>query len=755
MLITLCDRSKLRENLARVTVLEELEGCIESIVFSASETGFTVARFETTANEVITIVGSFPSLSLGQSFKLSGYWRSHPRYGDQFQVEQYSECLPETLVGIEKYLGSGMIRGVGVKTAQQIVDTFGLETFSVMETEIERLLEIPGISEKKLAVIRQSWDEQRQTHSIMIFLQSYGIAKTQAIKVFKRYGPEAIAAVSENPYQLAIDVRGIGFHSADGIASQLGIAPDSEFRYRSAILHVLREAGRDGHCFLPQPTLVNRTVQILANGNHTADQTQIETQLTWLTENRELYVEESRKHPGLLGYYLPAFYRAEVTLAEKLGTLLKQPLQVDETQIETWLIESREAAEFPLSEAQCQAVRLAASQRVVILTGGPGVGKSHTTRAIVEFWESLGHRIALASPTGRAAQRLAELTGREATTLHRLLEYDPMSGRFQRDDQRPILAEAIIVDEFSMSDLFLSNSLVKAIALHAQLLIVGDVDQLPSVGPGSVLRDLIASEQVPVIRLDQVWRQAEASALIRHAHAINRGEVPEFELLSEQPQSDCIWVNVLTPQRGIQVIQNLIQTVIPGLGWNTFTDVQILCPMIKSDVGTKSLNTMMQSILNPAAEHELDVKTEQFQFRLGDRIIQLENDYDRGVMNGELGLIVAYNSKRQQLEVQFDGRVVKYDRSDFDEIALAYSITGHKAQGSEFPVTIVPLFMQNSVMLSRPWFYTTLTRAKRLAILVGQRQAIEHAVMQCSDRRRYTLLAHRLQEAISPPLGEG
>ncbi len=727
---------------------EELEGCVESIVFTASETGFTVARFETDADDLITIVGNFPSLSLGQSFKLSGQWRSHPRYGDQFQVEHYTERMPQTLSGIEKYLGSGMIRGIGPSTAKRIVDCFGLDTFSVLEAEIERLLEVPGISEKKLSVIQDSWGEQKQTHSIMIFLQTYGISKTQAVKVFKRYGPEAIAAVSENPYQMAIDIRGIGFHSADGIATQLGIAPDSEFRYRSAILHVLREAGREGHCFLPQPTLVNRTQQLLSNAEHKAEITPIETQLEWLTETRELYVEESRKHPGLLGYYLPTFYRAEVTLAERLSELLKVPLQVDQAKIETWLAESRESSEFPLSDAQCQAVQLAATQRVVILTGGPGVGKSHTTRAIVELWETLGHRIALASPTGRAAQRLAELTGREATTLHRLLEYDPMSGQFQRDDKRPILADAVIVDEFSMSDLFLSNSLLKAIALHAQLLIVGDVDQLPSVGPGSVLRDLIASEQIPVIRLNQVWRQAEASALIRHAHAINRGELPDFELLSEQPQSDCIWVNVLTPQRGIQTIQNLIQTVIPNLGWNAFTDVQILCPMIKSDVGTKSLNAMMQSILNPSLDAELDAKSDQFQFRLGDRIIQLENDYDRGVMNGELGIIVAYNSKRQQLEVQFDGRVVKYDRSDFDEITLAYSITGHKAQGSEFPVTIIPLFMQNSVMLSRPWLYTTLTRAKRLAILVGQRQAIEQAVRQCSDRRRYTLLTQRLKEAL-------
>lgn len=731
--------------------IEELEGSIESIVFTSAETGFTVARLQTVA-EVVTIVGNFASLNLGQSLILSGTWRTHSRYGLQFQVENYREALPNTIASLEAYLSSGAIRGIGSAMAKRIVDLFGLETLTILETDIDRLIEVKGIAQSKIAMIQSSWLEQKQTHSIMMFLQTYGIGRSQAVKVFKRYGEDAIAIVSQNPYQLAADIRGIGFHSADGIATQLGIKPDSEARYRSAILHTLREAGRDGHCFLPQSTLVERTARLLARPDYSAQAEQIEDQIVYLVATQELVVEESRRYPGRLGYYLPAFYYAEMSIATRLKLLLLEPLEIDHHFVETWMQQYCESSDLLLSQEQRQAVILAATQRVVILTGGPGVGKSHTTRAIVELWEVMGKQVALASPTGRAARRLSELTQRDASTLHRLLEYDRSSGYFQRDHTRPLKADCIVVDEFSMTDVFLANALIKAVSLQSQLLIVGDVDQLPSVGAGAVLRDLIESEQVPVIRLTQVWRQAQSSAIICHAHALNRGEVPEIERFSTTPRSDCLWMPSHSPQHGIQCIQQLITETIPRLGFNAFNDVQILCPMIKGDIGTKAINAVVQALLNPPQADGFEVQAEERKFRIGDRVIQLENDYDREVMNGELGIIETYDAQRQILGVQFEEHWVEYQRTEWDQMTLAYSITGHKAQGSEFPVTIVPLFMQNTVMLSRPWLYTTLTRAKQLAILVGQPQALRQAISQYRDKRRYTLLSQRLQEEqIVPP----
>jgi exodeoxyribonuclease V alpha subunit len=733
---------------------EDLEGSIESIVFASAETGFTVARFQTTADELITIVGNFSVLNLGQSLILSGTWRTHPRYGAQFQVERYTENLPTTITSIENYLGSGAIRGIGPAMAKRIVDRFGLDTLTILDTQIERLLEVKGIAQAKLSYIQSAWLEQKSVHTVMMFLQTYGIGKSQAVRVFKHYGETAIEVISNNPFQLAVDIRGIGFHSADGIATQLGIAPDSQYRYRSAILHSLREAGREGHCFLPHPAIVERTIRLLSRPGYSAKSDLVEQQLIWLVNAQELFVEESRKYPGLLGYYLPAFYRAETAIAARLQLLLNQPLEVDDDAVECWMQDYCASSDLSLSDEQKRAVILAASERVVILTGGPGVGKSHTTRAIVEFWEAMGKRVVLASPTGRAARRLSELSQRQACTLHRLLEYEPRSGYFQRDETRPISADCIVIDEFSMADLFLVHALMKAVSIHAQLLMVGDVDQLPSVGPGAVLRELLTSDQVPVVRLTEVWRQAQSSAIICHAHAINRGETPQIERFSaspqpdpqSDPQSDCIWLPSHSPQHGLQLIQQLIRETIPQLGWNAFSDVQILCPMIKGEIGTKAINTVIQALLNPRKASTLEVQANDLQFRVGDRVIQLENDYDREVMNGELGVIETYDPEAQVLGVQFEDHWVEYQRTEWDQMTLAYSITGHKAQGSEFPVTIVPLFMQNAVMLSRPWLYTTLTRAKCLAILVGQPQALHHAISQSSDKRRYTLLSQRLRE---------
>ncbi|OLP20035.1 exodeoxyribonuclease V subunit alpha [Leptolyngbya sp. 'hensonii'] len=726
---------------------EQLQGIVERLTFHSEESGYTVARLKVPrASELVTIVGSFANIQAGQTLDLTGLWKEHPKFGPQFQVTRYRETKPATLTGLEKYLGSGLIKGVGPVTAKRIVTHFGLDTLDIIENQIERLAEVPGIARKRVQMIQAAWATQKAIKEVMLFLQGHGVSTTYAVKIYKQYGDDAIATVTHNPYQLAIEVYGIGFVTADAIARNLGIAPDSEFRYRSGILHVLGEASEEGHCFLPQSDLAQRVVKRLALPDHQPQADQVLLLMGQMVIDREL-IRTEEPIPSLdePGYYAPPFYFAEQSLAGRVQQLLAQPLTVDLPRVQRWIERFIEKTGMPLSEQQRQAVEQAASQRVLVLTGGPGTGKTFTTRTIVALWRAMGKTLALASPTGRAAQRLAEMTGQEAKTIHRLLEFDPKQMKFKRDSDSPIPAQAIVVDEASMVDLFLGNSLLKAIAPEAQLLLVGDTDQLPSVGPGAVLQDLMASGVVPVVRLTEVFRQAQTSAIVTQAHRINKGQKLSLETVSDDPQSDCLWLAASEPEEGVQGIQDLITHLIPRLGFEPMQDVQVLCPMTRGVVGTRNLNLVLQQLLNPPAAGKAEIGQSGSILRLGDRIIQQVNDYDREVFNGDLGTILTLDPEEQEVTIQFGDRRVAYDYADLNEIALAYSVTTHKSQGSEYPVVILPIYMQHYPMLSRNLLYTGLTRARELAIFVGPQPAIALAVRQVRDRERYTGLADRLR----------
>jgi len=717
---------------------------VERLTYHSSESGYSVARLKAPGHkDLVTIVGSFPNIQAGQTLKLVGFWREHPKFGQQFNVTQYQETKPGTLTGIEKYLGSGLIKGVGPVTAKRIVAHFGLDTLGIIENQIERLVEVPGIAKKRVKMVQTAWQTQKVIKDVMVFLQGHGVSTTYAVKIYKQYGDKAIFTVTNNPYQLATDIYGIGFVTADALARNLGVPPGSEFRYRAGIIHVLGEAAEDGgHCFLPRSELVEQVVQRLSLEDHQPNSQTVESLLFQMGMEEQIVLQGHREHHFIC--YQPAFYQSEQNLATRIQQLLSRPVKVDKSRVSTWIDRFTAATGMQLSEQQRQAVSMSASERVLIVTGGPGVGKTFVTRTITALWKAMGKSIALASPTGRAAQRLSEMTRLEAKTLHRLLEFDPSTFSFKRNQENPIPATAIVVDEASMIDLFLAHSLVKAIALDAQLLFVGDIDQLPSVGPGNVLRDLIASQRVPVVRLTQVFRQAQASLIVSNAHLINQGQYPAFESVSPTPRSDCLWLAAPEPEHGVQAIQELLTDLIPQLGFDPVRDVQVLCPMTRGEVGTRNLNRVLQELLNPPSPEKADLVWGGMTLRVGDRIIQQKNDYNREVFNGDLGLITAINPEEQEVVVQFDQRPVTYDYADLNELALAWAVTIHKAQGSEYPVVILPVFMQHYLMLSRNLLYTGLTRAKRLALIVGPTKAIGLAVRQVKDQQRYTLLDSRL-----------
>ena len=726
--------------------VETLQGVVERITFHSEESGYTVLRLKVPREiDLATVVGNFANIQAGQTLKMEGTWREHPKYGPQFQMSQYQETKPATLTGIEKYLGSGLIKGVGPVTAKRVVKHFGLDTLDIIENQIERLIEVPGIAKKRVKLIQAAWQEQKSIKDVMLFLQGHGVSTTYAVKIYKQYGDESIQAVTDNPYRLATDVYGIGFVTADAIARNLGIHPTSEFRYRAGILHVLSEASEDGHCFLPQPELVERTVSRLALPDHKIEPEDILALTTAMALDQELMMQG---RPGELQEqfvcYSPPFFHAEQGLANRIRHLLAQPVEVDTERVERWIERFTIKRKIQLSDQQRQAVAMAAAHRVLILTGGPGVGKSFTCHTIVSLWRAMGKEIALASPTGRAAQRLSELTGQEVKTVHRLLEFDPKQMKFKRDVENPIPADAIVVDEASMLDLFLGNSLLKAISPEAQLLLVGDTDQLPSVGPGAVLHELIASGLIPVVRLTQVFRQAQESAIITNAHRINQGEFPQLEPVSNQPKSDFLWFNAEEPEHGVTAIQDIVTHLVPQLGYNPAQHMQVLCPMTRGSAGTRNLNQVLQQLINPSSPQKAEIVRGGMTLRVGDRILQQKNDYDREVFNGDLGIITAIDTEELEVEARFGDRLVSYDYADLNEITLAFATTIHKSQGSEYPVVILPMFMQHYVMLSRNLIYTGVTRAKKLVILVGSKKAIGLAVRQVKDQERYTLLAHRL-----------
>jgi exodeoxyribonuclease V alpha subunit len=732
---------------------EHLQGIVERVTFHSDESGYTVLRFNMPGErELVTIIGQFPEIHAGQTLRLTGFWREHPKYGRQFHCLHAQETKPATLTGLEKYLGSGLIKGIGPVTAKRIVAHFGLETLEIIEHSSSRLSEVPGIGKLRVAMIERAWEAQKAIKEVMLFLRGHNVSTTYAVKIYKQYGDQAIAVVSKNPYQLAADIFGIGFVTADTIARNLGIEPSSDFRYQAGILHVLSLASEEGHCFLPVPKLVEQATKRLALPNAPVDPARIEGLIETMAREQQLIVEQG--YGDLADQqmcYAPAFYHTEVALARRLAAFASTPVNVDVPRVGRWIDSFTQKRGIVLSAEQRRAVELAASSRILVLTGGPGCGKTFTTRTIVALWRAMGKSILLAAPTGRAAQRLAELTRVEAKTIHRMLAFDPGSMKFRHDEDNPLEAEAFIVDETSMMDVFLAHSLFKAMPKTSQVLLVGDIDQLPSVGPGMVLRDVIQSEQLPVVRLTEVFRQAATSHIITNAHLINAGQFPHLTPTTKFAESDCLWLEAAEPELGAEGILHLVSEYLPKRGIDPVKDVQVLCPATRGEIGTRHLNTLLQQALNPRGPNKVELARGGSVLRVGDRVMQQVNDYQREVFNGDLGTITKIDLEDQEVAVQFAEREVSYDYADLGELALAWAVTVHKSQGSEFPVVLFPVYLQNYVLLSRNLLYTGLTRAKQLAVLIGPTKAIGFTVKRVMDRQRYTALADRLKSHASAP----
>lgn len=717
--------------------LIELTGAVKRITFHNPTNGWSVLRLNVKGSlDEVTVTGSFSTITPGENLTVSGYWINDTTYGFQFKALSYQISRPATLIGIEKYLGSGLIKGVGPVTARRIVQKFGLDTLDIIEANPERLSEIHGISKFRLNQIKTAWIEQKEIRNIMTFLTSHSISSHFAVKIFKQYGKDTIKTLENNPYQLARDIYGIGFKSADKIALNLGLARDSEARLRAGIAHVLYEATEDGHCFLPQGELLERATTALEIPS-------IELFLPLInamTHEKELYKVEVPNSKE-------AIYVAPIFLAERAAAMrllnFNHSLAIDLNRVNKWLARFCEKENFSLSEEQKDSIIRVVSSGVSVITGGPGCGKTTTVRALVKLLQAMGKKVLLASPTGRAAQRLGEVTGREAKTIHRLLEFDPTTFSFKHNVENPLEGDVFIIDESSMIDILLANSLLKAIPSNAQLCFVGDADQLPSVGPGQFLQDIIDSGVVALARLTQVFRQASASNIISYAHQINQAQMPEFARPGNSI-SDCYLVEETDPEKINALVIKIVTQSIPNKFQINPQYIQVLAPMKRGSLGTTNLNIMLQEAINPASDGKTEVKWGITTYRIGDRVIQQVNNYQLEVFNGDIGHIQNIDLEERQLEVIFNDRSIIYDFSDIHELSLAYAISIHRSQGSEYPAIVMPMHFQHWNLLNRSIVYTGLTRAKKLAILVGQPGAIKKAIKQ-NSAERYTNLAETLR----------
>jgi exodeoxyribonuclease V alpha subunit len=723
--------------------LAELEGTLERITFVAEDTGYTVARLAPArGGDLVTVVGNLAGANPGESLRLRGRWSSHPQYGRQFSIEHYSTVLPATIQGIKKYLGSGLIKGIGPVTANRIVDTLGTDALRVIEEEPVRLLAVPGLGPVRQQRILAAWEEQKAIKEVMLFLSEVGVSTSLAVRIYKTYRDDAVRVVREEPYRMASDVWGIGFKTADTIAAKLGMAHDAPARLRAGLAYTLSEATDDGHCSLPEEELLAAATEILG-----VEAAALEPALSGLLEEEGAIAEVIE---DVTQVYLPPFYHAEVALARRLARLLSAPQerlpafqQVDWQRAFAWLGERGISS---LAPEQAQAVQLALTCKVAVLTGGPGTGKSTTTRAIVTLARAKGARVLLAAPTGRASRRLSEITGLPATTLHRLLELRP-GGQAAYDQDRPLQADLIVVDEVSMLDLLLANALIKAVPQGAHLLLVGDADQLPSVGPGEVLRDLLESQVIPQVRLTQVFRQAAESGVVANAHRINRGEMPVTRELS-----DFFLFAEEEPERAADLVVDIVARRLPNrFRLDPLRDVQVLPPIHRGAVGVGALNERLQEALNPARQGVQERRFGSRVFRLGDRVMQLRNNHEKRVYNGSAGQVTAIDQERGVLVARMDDEEVEYDFGELDELTHAYAISVHKAQGSEYPAVVVPMLTTHFPMLQRNLLYTAVTRARRLVVLVGTRRALAIAVRTAGTGKRHTALAWRLPAALSRP----
>ncbi len=709
-----------------------LEGTVERIVYASPETGYAVVRLrEKDGMRIVTAVGNLGATNPGEMVRLRGQWISDKRYGLQFKVESYLSLVPATLEGIERYLGSGMIKGIGPVFARRLVKKFGDKTLEIIEKQPEKIYEVEGIGPVRARQIVKAWEEQKQIRDVMIFLQSHGVSPTYALKIFNQYHDRAVSVVQENPYRLATDIYGIGFRTADRIAQNMGVDPNSRVRAEAGILHVLNELVEEGHCFYYREPLIERAQEMLS-----IEREILEGVLDDLSKSQRVVIEEGPERP----VYLNQLYTAETEVARRLIDLVSKPFSALEIPPESALQRAEELGAIRLANGQREALEKSLACRVLVITGGPGTGKTTIVKSIVQIYEAAGVRVLLAAPTGRAAKRLSEATGRDARTIHRLLEFRPKDGRFHRNQHRPLNAGLTIIDEASMIDISLMHHLVLALPPEGSLILVGDVDQLPSVGPGSVLRDVIDSGRVEVVRLTEIFRQAQTSLIVVNAHRVNQGDFPYFR---KSGQSDFYFIDREDPEKALETIKHLCHRRIPeGFGLNPVDDIQVLSPMHKGLIGVSNLNRELQGLLNPRGE---SLQRGASTFRVGDKVMQIRNNYDKDVYNGDIGKIVSIDLINRELRILFDEHPLAYSFGDLDEIVLAYATSVHKSQGSEYPAVVVPISTQHFVMLQRNLLYTAITRAKRLVILVGTKKALSIAIKNDQIQRRYCLLMERLR----------
>jgi len=721
-----------------------LSGQIERITFTNEENGFTIALVKVDGTkDPVTVVGNLMAPTPGEILEMQGDWAHHPRFGKQFKVAQFKTKVPATVYGIQKYLGSGLIKGVGPVMAGRIVEKFGKKTLDIIENEIERLAEVKGIAAKSIAKIAKAWDAQKEIRDVMIFLQSHGVSSAYAAKIFKRYGNRSIAVVKQNPYRLATDIYGIGFLKADSIAKELGFASDSGPRVEAGVLYKLHQLAEDGHVYFPYEPLIKQCREILGVAYEP-----VARAIASLNAEKQVIIEDINE--GIEDFtennkavFLAQFHQCEVGISNRLKALLSAPKsirKIDSARAIEWV---RQQLSFQPAENQQKAIRCALENKVMVLTGGPGTGKTTIVKAILKILSKLSIKMSLAAPTGRAAKRLNEMTGHEAKTIHRLLEYSIHKHEFLRNDRNPLDCDLLIIDEASMIDTVLMYHLLKAIPATATCIFVGDVNQLPSVGAGNVLKDMIGSGCIPVIELNEIFRQAKTSRIVVNAHKINAGELPALSA-SEifDPNNDFYFVKQDDPEKVLEIILELASSRIPRrFGFDPLDDIQVLTPMHKGVVGAANLNHRLQAVLNPA---DSAVMFGDRAFRVNDKVMQIRNNYDKEVFNGDIGRITAIDSRERRLTAVFDGREVAYDFSELDELVLAYAVSVHKSQGSEYPAVILPILTQHYILLQRNLIYTAVTRGRQLVVMVGSPKALAIGVNNSQTQQRFTRLRERL-----------
>ena len=723
-------------------ILADLHGQIERITYTNEENGFTIAKVKVYGQrDLVCVVGNLMAPMPGEIIKMRGEWTNHPKYGEQFKIVHYKTAVPASVYGIQKYLGSGLIKGIGPVMAKRIVEVFAKETFDIIENEIERLIEVDGIGKKRIEMIQNAWEEQKEIREVMVFLQSHGVSSGYATKIFKQYGNRSIEVVKENPYRLATDIFGIGFVTADNIAEKLGFSRDSELRAEAGILYVLHQVSDEGHVYYPYDPLINKCQEILQVERDVIVKAlgTIALEKRIIIEDLNEKVEDFRENNKAV--YLAKFHICETSIAIRLKALLnarKSIRKIDEEKAIEWV---QKQLSMTLAEKQVEAIRSAVNKKVMVITGGPGTGKTTIINTILTIFSKLKIEILLAAPTGRAAKRMSETTGHEAKTIHRMLEYSIKKRGFKKNDENPLNCDLIIIDEASMIDTILMHYLLKGIPPEATFILVGDVNQLPSVGAGNVLKDIISSNSVPVVELDEIFRQAKESLIIVSAHKINNGILPSFRP-SNDKLDDFYFIEREDPEEVLKIILELTKERIPTkFGFDPVDDIQILTPMHRGTVGAGNLNMELQKLLNPVED---GVIRGNRNFRVNDKVMQIKNNYDKEVFNGDIGRVKRIDQENQDVVISFDGRDIPYDYADLDEIVLAYAVSVHKSQGSEYPVVVMPIMTQHYILLQRNLIYTGVTRGRKLVIIVGTKKALTIGVKNDKTQKRYTYLRQRL-----------